>query len=638
MIERKIYLDSVGPREAFSRLQEALAKAEWRGEAERIPVEEARGRVTAAPVLAAISVPHFHAAAMDGVAVRPVDTFGATETSPVRLRLGEQAVWRDTGDPLPPGFEAVIMVEDINQVGEDEIEIYAAASPWQYVRPMGEDVVASEVVVPAGSVIRAAEIGAMLAAGVAEVDVWRRPVVSFIPTGSELVQPTSDPEPGKIIEFNSRLILAEVEAWGGVPRRWDIVPDDYERIKDAVAQAVAESDIVIVNAGSSAGSEDYTVHVLAELGQVIVHGVNIKPAKPVVLAVVKGKPVIGLPGYPVSAWLAADLFLKPLVYRFQSLEPPRRPEATARLVRRLTSPMGVEDYVLVRLGQVGERLVATPISRGAAMTSSLVRADGILVVADDREGVEEGEDVSVQLLKPLEDIKTAAVATGSHDIVLDLVSSWLRRRGERWTLSSAHVGSLGGLAALRRGEAHLAGVHLLDPETGEYNLPYVRRYLRRPARLVLLCRRQQGFIVAPGNPKGIQGVADLVRPDVRFVNRQRGAGTRILLDYELERAGLSPEAVQGYEREEYTHLAVAAAVRSGAADCGLGILAAADALGLDFIPLTEEEYELCIPVEHWDHPGVQAVLALIEDEAFRRDVEALGGYDLRDTGRVRDVE
>lgn len=638
MIERKIYLDSVGPREAFSRLQEALAKAEWRGEAERIPVEEARGRVTAAPVLAAISVPHFHAAAMDGVAVRPVDTFGATETSPVRLRLGEQAVWRDTGDPLPPGFEAVIMVEDINQVGEDEIEIYAAASPWQYVRPMGEDVVASEVVVPTGSVIRGAEIGAMLAAGVAEVDVWRRPVVSFIPTGSELVQPTSDPEPGKIIEFNSRLILAEVEAWGGVPRRWDIVPDDYERIKDAVAQAVAESDIVIVNAGSSAGSEDYTVHVLAELGQVIVHGVNIKPAKPVVLAVVKGKPVIGLPGYPVSAWLAADLFLKPLVYRFQSLEPPRRPEATARLVRRLTSPMGVEDYVLVRLGQVGERLVATPISRGAAMTSSLVRADGILVVADDREGVEEGEDVSVQLLKPLEDIKTAAVATGSHDIVLDLVSSWLRRRGERWTLSSAHVGSLGGLAALRRGEAHLAGVHLLDPETGEYNLPYVRRYLRRPARLVLLCRRQQGFIVAPGNPKGIQGVADLVRPDVRFVNRQRGAGTRILLDYELERAGLSPEAVQGYEREEYTHLAVAAAVRSGAADCGLGILAAADALGLDFIPLTEEEYELCIPVEHWDHPGVQAVLALIEDEAFRRDVEALGGYDLRDAGRVRDVE
>lgn len=638
MIERKIYLDSVAPREAFSRLEAALAKARWGGEPERIPVEEARGRVTAAPVLAAISVPHFHAAAMDGVAVRPAETFGATETSPVRLRLGEQAVWRDTGDPLPPGFEAVIMVEHINRVGEDEIEIYAAASPWQYVRPMGEDVVASEVVVPAGSVVRGAEVGAMLAAGVGEVDVWRRPVVTFIPTGTELVHPTSDPEPGKIIEFNSRLILAEVEAWGGAVRRWGIVPDDYERIKAAVAQAVAESDIVIVNAGSSAGAEDYTVHVLGDLGDVIVHGVNIKPAKPVVLAVVEGKPVIGLPGYPVSAWLAADLFLKPLVYRFQSLQPPRRREAKARLVRRLTSPMGVEDYVLVRLGQVGERLVATPISRGAAMTSSLVRADGILVVADDREGIEEGEDVSVQLLKPLRDVKAAAVATGSHDIVLDLVSSWLRRRGERWTLSSAHVGSLGGLAALRRGEAHLAGVHLLDPETGDYNLPYVRRYLRRPARLVLLCRRQQGFIVAPGNPKGIQGVADLGRPDVRIVNRQRGAGTRILLDYELERAGLSPEDVQGYEREEYTHLAVAAAVRSGAADCGLGILAAADALGLDFIPLAEEEYELCIPVEHWDHPGVQAVLALIEDEAFRREVEALGGYDLKEAGRVRDVE
>lgn len=637
-MERKIYLDSVPPEVALERLLQALDAAGWRGEPERIPVDEARGRVTAEPVVARNSVPHYHAAAMDGVAVRPEDTFGATETSPLRLRLEEQARWVNTGDPLPSGFSAVIMVEDINQVGEGEIEIYEAASPWQHVRPMGEDVVASEIVVPTGVTVGAFEMGAMLAAGVTEVSVWRRPVVTFIPTGNELVQPGPEPGEGRIIEFNSRLVLAEVEAWGGIARRRDIVKDDPALLKAAVAEAVPESDIVIVNAGSSAGSADYTVHVLGELGDVVVHGIDTRPGKPLVLAVVGGRPVLGLPGYPVSTWLTADLFLKPLVHRFQGRQAPRRPRTTARLVRRAASPMGVDDYVLVRLGRVGEGLVATPISRGAGVISSLVRADGLLVIPRDREGFEENHEVTVELLRSVDDIAAAVVASGSHDMVLDLVSSWLRRRGSPWTLSSAHVGSLGGLTALRRDEAHMAGVHLLDPETGDYNVSYVRRYLRKPARLVLFCRRQQGFMVAPGNPKGIQGIADLSRSDVRIVNRQRGAGTRILLDYALAEAGIQPEQVTGYDREEYTHLAVAAAVRSGVADCGLGILAAARALGLDFIPFAEEEYELCIPEDHWDHAGVQAVLGLLEDPEFRREVEGLGGYDLRDAGRVRSVE
>lgn len=637
-MRRKIYLDSVPPPVALERFLAALTAAGWGPEAEVIPVESARRRVTAAPVTAHISAPHYHAAAMDGVAVRAADTFGATETAPVRLRLGDQAVWVDTGDPLPPERDAVIMVEEINRTGADEIEVYAAATPWQHVRPIGEDVVATDLVVPEGALIRAPEIGSLLASGVVDLPVWRRPVVTFIPTGTELVQPRPDPKPGEIIEFNSRVILTEVEDWGGIPRRAEIVRDDLELLKATVQQAVAESDIVVINAGSSAGSEDYTVHVLNELGTVVVHGVALRPGKPVMLAVVAGKPVVGLPGYPVSTWITADRFLKPLVYRFQGLPVPQRPRVTASLARRQASPMGMDDFVRVKLGRVGERLVATPLGRGAGVISSLVRADGLLVIPADREGLEEGTAVEVELLRPLADILPAVVATGSHDIVLDLVSSWLRRRGAGHSLASAHVGSLGGLTALRRGEAHLAGVHLLDEESGDYNVPYVRRYLGQPARLVLLCRRDQGFLVPRGNPKRIRSFADLARPDVTFINRQRGAGTRILLDYHLKQAGIAPAQVQGYRREEFTHLAVAATVRSGAADCALGILAAARALDLDFLPVTQEDYELCIPAAHWDHPGVQAVLSLLADADFRQAVEALGGYDLSDAGRVRVVE
>ncbi|BDG61332.1 molybdopterin biosynthesis protein [Caldinitratiruptor microaerophilus] len=631
---RKIYLETITAEEAVARLTAALEAAGWGTAAEVIPVAEALGRVTAEGVTARISSPHYPAAAVDGIAVRAADTYGASETSPVRLGPG-QYVWVDTGDPLPPGRDACIMVEDLNRLPDGQVEIYAAAAPWQNVRPIGEDVVATELVVPAGTVLRPQEIGALLATGNVAVPVRRRPVVTFIPTGDELVQPRPDPGPGEIIEFNSRVVLSLVQEWGGEPRRHEIVRDDYEALKAAVAAAVETSDIVVVNAGSSAGSQDYSVHVLGELGQVLVHGVAIRPGKPFMAAVVGGKPVLGLPGYPVSTWLTADLFLKPLVYRFLGLPVPSRPRLQAQLTRRLTSPMGVLEFVRVKVGQVGDRVVATPMGRGAGVISSLVRADGVFFIPPDREGLEEGAPVEVELLRPREEVLRSLVAVGSHDIILDLVESHLRRRG--LGLSSAHAGSLGGLVALRRGEAHVAGVHMLDEASGEYNVAYVRRYLGRPARLVLLGRRDQGFMVQPGNPKGIRGFGDLARPDVRFVNRQRGAGTRILLDYHLKQEGVDPAQVDGYRREEFTHLAVAAAVASGTADCGLGIRAAARALGLDFVPVTQEEYELCIPLEHWDHPGVQAIRELLTDPAFRAEAEALGGYDLRDAGRVREV-
>lgn len=641
MSKRQIYLESLPHEEALERLLTALDHVGWGPQREVIPTDESLGRITAAPVRAHISAPHYNASAVDGVAVKASDTFGATETAPLTLTIGEQAHWVDTGDPLPPGCDAVIMVEHVNLLDDGHhsgarCEILAPVAPWQDVRQIGEDVVATEILLPEGHTIRPQDIGALLASGILEVPVVRKPVVTFIPTGTEIVEPKADPAAGEIIEFNSRVILSMVSEWGGRPVRGQIVRDDYDLIRRAVQEAVASSDIVIVNAGSSAGSEDYTVHVLKELGQVLAHGVAIRPGKPVMLGIIDGKPFVGLPGYPVSTWLTADLFVKPLVHRALGRPVPHRPTVRASLARRVTSPMGVTEYVRVKLGRVGERLVATPISRGAAVISSLVRADGLLVVPSGREGIGEGSEVEVELLRPIGEIQDTVVAIGSHDTSLDLMGSFLRRKGGFY-LSSAHVGSQGGLLALKRGEAHMAGVHLLDEATGEYNTSYVQKYLGRPALLVLLARREQGLIVPKGNPKGITSFRDLARPDVRYVNRQRGAGTRLLLDYHLKQEGMSPAQVQGYRWELFTHLNVAAAVKAGDADAGLGIRSAAQAMDLDFVPVAWEEYELCIPAELAEHPGIQAVLALLRDPEFLEAVESLGGYDCADSGRIRRV-
>ncbi len=640
MSQRKIYLDSIAPDEALQRLLTALDASGWGPKTETIPVDDSLGRITARPVACRISAPHYNASAVDGVAVKAGDTFGASETNPLTLTFGEQAFWVDTGDPVPPGCDAVIMVEHVNLIDENykagaRCEILSPVAPWQDVRPIGEDLVATEILLPEGHAIRPQDMGALLASGVMEVDVIRKPVVTFIPTGTEIVEPKPDPQSGEIIEFNSRVVLGAVTEWGGKPVRHPILKDDYDLIKSSVQAAVASSDIVIVNAGSSAGSEDFTVHVLGELGTVLAHGVAIKPGKPVMMGLIDGKPFVGLPGYPVSTWLTADLFVKPLVYRALGRPVPRRPTVQATLARRLTSPMGVEDYVRVKLGRVGEKLVATPMGKGAGVISSLVRADGLLVVPAGREGTGEGQTVDVELFRPMEEIQETVVVTGSHDTSLDLMGSFLRRRGTGFYLSSAHVGSQGGLMALKRGEAHMAGVHLLDEATGEYNLSYVKRYLGRPALLVLLARREQGFIVPKGNPKGIKGFEDLARADVSYINRQRGAGTRLLLDYHLKQAGIDPRQVQGYGREHFTHLNVAAAVKSGDADTGLGILSAAKAMDLDFVPVTWEEYELCIPAELEHEPGVQAVLEMVRSPEFQQAVEGLGGYDCSEAGRVR---
>lgn len=640
MSRRRYYLEDLPLDEALRRFEAALAQAGGLQlpAPERVALAAARDRVTAAPVWAALSSPHYHAAAMDGIAVRAADTVGATEAAPLRLTIGSQAVWVDTGDPLPPHADAVIMAEHVQPIDEATVEISAAVAPWQHVRPLGEDIVATELLVPERHRLRPVDLGALAAAGHAEVLVARRPRVAIIPTGTELVTAeqaaAAGVRPGEIVEFNSLILAGLVEEWGGVATRLAPVPDRRELLRDAVEAALADHEIVVVNAGSSAGSEDYTAPVLAELGVVAVHGVAIRPGHPVILAVAGGKPCLGLPGYPVSTALTAELFLRPLVYRLQGLEPPERPEIEAVISRKLLSPLGEDEFVRVTLGMVDGRTVATPLARGAGVVMSLARADGVAHIPRFSEGLHAGQSVRVTLLRAPAELERTIVAIGSHDLALDLLASHIRRLSPATRLSSANVGSLGGLLALQRRDAHLAGTHLLDEATGEYNRPYIERLLPgEEIVLVHLAYREQGFILPPGNPRGLSSLADLTRPEVRLVNRQKGSGTRVLLDYHLRQAGIDPGSISGYEREEFTHMAVAAAVLSGAADVGLGIRAAAQALGLDFVPLFHERYDLAIPRRHWESELLAPLRAALADPAYQAAVAALGGYDVAQMGR-----
>jgi putative molybdopterin biosynthesis protein len=672
------FVHDVPAAEAFTAWIEACREAGCpdRLEAVWVPLDRAVGRVTAEAVWARRSSPPFDAAAMDGIAVLATDTVGASETSPVALGPEAYEVV-DTGDPMPPGRDAVIMREQVHWLGaagEGDpagVELRAAAAPYQHVRSIGEDVSTAELLLPAGHRLRPVDVAAAGAAGMTELAVRRAPVVAVIPTGDEIRPIGAALKPGELPDTNSLMLAAQAADAGCEVVRHEVVPDDPERIVATVREAAAEADLVIVIAGSSAGRDDYTAEVVAEAGTLAVHGVAVRPGHPVVLGVVAGEegdsgaasavagpaaasavagpaaasadaapaagpatPVLGAPGYPVSAALTFDIFAAPLLARLEGAPPPDWPRARARLARKLASNMGSDDWVRVRLGRVNDSLVATPLPRGAGVLTSLVRADGLLVVPAPLEGHHAGEEVEVRLLRGVGEIERTIVATGSHDLVLDLAASALRAGDPGIALASSNVGSLAGLAALRDGLCHVAGSHLLDPDTGEYTLPWIERLMPdRDLAVVRLTHREQGLIVAPGNPLGLKGIRDLTRPDLRYVNRQRGAGTRVLLDHLLTAEGIRPEQVGGYAREEHTHLAVAAAVAAGRADCGLGVLAAARAFGLDFVPVTKEPYDLVLERASLDAELLAPLWELLASAEFRSEIDALGGYDTAETGQ-----
>jgi len=607
--------------------------------------EKALGRVLAEPVWAKISAPNYHASAMDGFAVCSTDTVGAMPNDPVTLSLGSHASYVDTGDPLPMWADAVIPIENVEPLTKEGsmaidvhqpavIRIRSAVTPWSHVRPMGEDMVATQLVLPAGHVLRPADLGAIAASGNDRIKVARRPRVAIIPTGNELVPIGRPVKAGEIIEYNSVVLAAQVNAWGGEAERFPIVSDNFDQICDQVKSVGQEYDLILLNAGSSAGSEDFSARVVESLGRLLVHGVAVRPGHPVILGILPpAVPIIGVPGYPVSAALTGEIFVEPLLALWLGRQPYKPAVIKATMTRKVTSPAGDDDFLRVVLGRVGERILAAPLTRGAGIITSLVKADGIVILPRGSQGVPAGEDVDVNLYRSIVEIDRTIFSIGSHDISLDLLAQYLAGHDRR--LVSANVGSLGGLLALRRDEAHLAGTHLLDPASGDYNLVYIRQYLPGiPVRVVALVGRQQGLFVPKDNPKGIHTLADLTRPDISFVNRQRGAGTRVLLDYHLDQLGIAPEEVRGYNHEEYTHLGVAAAIASGRVDCGLGIAAAAKALDLDFVPLFQERYDLVIPCKYYNSPQLAPLLQILGEGDFQQAVAAMPGYDITMMGAL----
>lgn len=666
-----VYLHDIPLSHAQSRLREALQDANlWRVlGVEEIPLDEnALSRITAEPIWAKVSSPHYHASAMDGFAVKAENTNGAQPSSPISFTLEANfAQYVDTGDALPDWANAVIPIENVESLNENgeitlsirqpsSIRIRAAVAPWSHVRPLGEDIVATQLVLPASHTLRPVDLGAIAASGHQTIRVALKPKVAILPTGTELVPIGSKLKSGDILEYNSLVMAAQIKAMGGEPTRYPITKDNLDSICERVQEAAQTHDLVLLNAGSSAGAEDFSAKVVEKLGALLVHGVAVRPGHPVILGLINRKseianrksqnltpdtrhltPILGVPGYPVSAALTVDIFVEPLIAKWLGRRPNELPTETATLTRKIVSPAGDDDFVRVAVGKVGDKLLAAPLSRGAGVITSLVQADGLALIPSGAQGMEAGEQVKVRMYRSQAEIEKTIFCIGSHDMTLDLLAQFLAEYERR--LASANVGSQGGLVALRRGEAHLAGSHLLDTQTGEYNISYIRQYLPNiPVKVVALVGRDQGLIVKQGNPKGVKSLADLAGKSqdgsVQFVNRQRGAGTRVLLDYHLNLMTISPESIVGYSQEEYTHLGVATAVASGRADCGLGIAAAAQALDLDFIPLFQERYDLVIPKQFADDNLLAPLFNLLADRGFQEAVSQLKGYDVSTMGAI----
>ena len=587
---------------------------------------DAVGRVCSKAIFAEVCDPTYNASAMDGIAVCSADTINASELKPLVLKEG-QYQYVNTGNAINQPYDSVIMIEDVINNEDGTISIIAPSKPWQHIRCIGETVVATEMVVPSKYIIRELDLGAILASGNSKIEVYKKPRVAVIPTGNEMVEDTKDLQKGKLMESNSRVMSALVKLYGGEPNRYGICIDDEALLEETIKKAVKENDAVLINAGSSAGTKDYTKKIIERLGKVYTHGLAIKPGKPTILGIIDGKPVIGVPGYPVSAYIVMEKVVKEVIARMLNIEPIPRTKVNAIMTKRVVSSLKNEEFIRVALGYVEGKLVATPMERGAAAVMSMVKADGIVDLDRNTEGIEAGETVEVELYRPLEEIKKKLVIIGSHDVVIDIL-------GDRMPVSSAHVGSMGGILALKANSAHIAPIHLLDKDTGEYNVPFVKKFFDEDMALIKGLGRTQGILVPKGNKNNITSVAQLKGGKFSFANRQNGAGTRLLFDYQLEKNGVDKNEVVGYDKEYTTHLAVASAVLNGVADCGMAVLSAANIMGLDFIPVGEESYDFLVKADMLDDPRIKQFISILQSKEFKEKVEKIGGYTFNEIGKV----
>ena len=632
--KRSIYLNTISIPEAIFNIKKVM---DIQLKEEVVPTHMATHRITSRPVYAKYSSPTYHSAAMDGICVRAKDTFGAREGNPIKLKKGRDFQYVNTGYPIPKGFDAVIMIEYVQKIDDEYVSIEKAAYPYEHVRKIGEDIVATEMIIPQNHQITPYDIGALLSGGIYELFVKEKVKISIIPTGDEVLDFELKPKPGigQVIESNSMMLKAMAEKWGCIVKRIPPVEDDLDKICEALCRELeSDAHIVVIGAGSSAGDKDYSRRAMERFGEVIVHGISAMPGKPSILGFSHNKKLmVGAPGYPVSSVICFEKLLKPLIYHMVSIPMETKPKIQVMLNRRVPSKLGQREFIRVAIARVGKRYVANPLKRGASQITTLVNGQGIIEIPENVEGIKEGSIVDAELLVDLNLIENTLMCVGSHDNILDLIKNELMKLHNPIRLSSSHVGSVGGLVALNRGSCHFAGSHLYDPDSGDYNFPFIKKYIPdKEVVVVNLAIRHQGFMVKKGNPKGIYNIKDLIRKDVVFVNRQKGSGTRILFDDLLKKNNISPEHINGYDREEFTHMEIGVNVLSGTADVGMGIYAAAKALGLDFIEVARERYDLVILKEFLEDPKIKTLLEIISSDSFKAKIEALGGYETTLTG------
>jgi putative molybdopterin biosynthesis protein len=639
-MKRVIFHDLLTPEEALKKVEENF-EVKPVG-IEEVPLAQALSRVLAEDVMAEVDVPPFDRSTMDGYAVRARDTFGAMEERPVRLRVVDrveagrvsekevaegEAMEIATGAPLPKGADAVVPVEYTKREG-GYVLMFSSVSPGEYVSSAGSDIMLGELVLREGTVILERELGMLAAIGRSEVKVYRRPKVALISCGNELVSPGSELSYGMIYDVNTYSISSAVKSDGALCESLGIVRDDPLLIKEKLKEAERGSDVVIISGGTSAGLADLTYRALDELGPpgIIVHGLKVKPGKPTVIAISSnGKLMVGLPGYPNSALMIYDVMVRPIIRALAGYKEKGKVAIEARLAHKVEGARGRRGYYPVSLvvGREG-KVMAYVMPAESGSVSSLGLSDGYVIVEEGKEFLDEGERVTVRLFT--EEYRPAELyMVGSHDVAVEFI---LKKLDFRYKVVS--VGSLEGIRAIARGHGDIAGIHLLDEATLEYNVPFLRKLRVTDALLVRGYMREQGIIVAKGNPKGILSVRDFLRDDVTMMNRNRGSGTRVLLDYLLKKELGSLKdvgsKVRGYYTEARTHSAVAAAVKYGRADAGLGIRRAAMAYGLDFISLGWESYDFLILRDSLGKGAVNDFLERLRSEEFERKLAEIPGY------------
>ncbi|MDO5116419.1 MAG: molybdopterin biosynthesis protein [Synergistaceae bacterium] len=631
------YPQHITLEEAWRLLESAFAGYARKFKTET-DITEAAGHILTRDIKAERNVPHYAASAVDGYALRAADTAEASAATPARVKKGKYQ-WMNTGAALPDWADAVLMVEDSSLEG-DELLIYRPLTPSANVRPLGEDVMAGQIIAREGEEVTPALISLFLCAGLEKVPVYRKAKSLFIPTGDEIIArgewlARESQRSGTVAESNSLFIASSFKKWGCEVDVTPILPDDPELLKEYIQKGAAEYDVVMVGAGSAKGRRDHTTEVFEELGEVLFRGVRMKPGRPAMAACVGGKPVICLPGFPMSTavtlWSLVLPLLKMLSGHKLGSEKEIIKEAigtkyslAAKLLVQHSSPQGIEEWLRVKTALVGKNLYGWALTSGASVLWALAEADGIAMLPASALECEKGTEIEIWMTRRVE-LQRRALFQGSDDPAIQLLVTPVRRRGADLALRA--VGSMGGLAALSRGECHVAAAHLLDEESGGYNDIFIERFSNgRRWKRILVFYRTQGIIVPRGNPKGIKSFRDLCSGELVFSNRQPGAGTRVLFDHLLKSEGTAPEKIKGYSQICTTHMEAANRVYTGLADATLGIRSAADALGLDFIPLAEEPYELVIPEEHLRHPGIEALIESLSDAEWRKQVEEMGGY------------